>query len=365
MSRRGSALLLTLVLIVALGLLGAAALDLADRRVESARRDAALVRLRAAGRSALAAALARLDPDSALTLSMGESRRLDSTTLTQGMVALDSLTRLGPSLFQVSGTSWLPGRGGGIEARDATRELIQLVALQVTDTAAVIAVGPLLVEGSASVSGADWASSSAPACSASSAPGPAALIGPSGSVRIDSSSGANLAGSPPVLVDSAVGPGLMDRLATAPFLILAGAADHFPSISRLTPVPTARGPFCDTRDSLNWGDPTAGLADCGGYRPMIRLPRHSLLAGGMGQGVLVATGGLRIGGSFRYEGIILALGAVVVEDSAVISGVLVGGDSVTVRGEAVVTRSSCGVQEAEKAVGLVRPRPPRAWSRGP
>jgi hypothetical protein len=167
------------------------------------------------------------------------------------------------------------------------------------------------------------------------------------------------------MIDSTVGLAVLDRLASAPFRDLAGAADHAPSMQHLIPAPSAVGLLCDTADSLNWGDPTAGVADCARHRPMVRLSPHSTLAGGVGQGVLVVPGPLRIGGTFRYEGIILVQGPVVVEDSAVISGVLVGADSVTIRDEAAVIRSRCGVREAERAVERARPRLPRAWSRGP
>jgi len=365
MNRRGQALLLALVLIVAFSMLGVSALDLADRRMESARREAMRVRLRVAGRSALGAAIARLGPDSVMALNQGESRRLDSTSPANGMIVLDSVTRLGWSLFQVSGTAWLSSGGGRLEAHDATRELIQFIDLQVADTAAVIAAGPLVVEGSAAVSGVDRGSSSAAACSTSSASAPAAVLGPPGSVRIDSANGASLAGSPPFVVDSTVGPGVLDPVASAPFRLLAGGADHSNSMQRITPMPSLAGSTCDSGDSLNWGDPSALIGDCGGYRPMIRLAPHSIVTGGMGQGLLVATGPLRIGGSFRYDGVILVEGAVVVEDSAVISGVLVAQDSVMVRGQAVVSRSSCGIREARKAVAEPRPRLPRAWSKGP
>jgi len=365
MNRRGTALLVALLLVVVLSMLGAAALDLADRRMESGRRDAARVRVRAAGRSALARAIAALRPDSARILGPGQSRRLDSTSPSRGMVAIDSLTPLGSSLFQVSGTAWLSRPGGGIEARDATRELVQLVELQVAETTAVITAGPLIVEGQARVSGMDQGASTSPACSASGTPGPAALVGPPGSVRVDSSAGAGLSGSPPFAVDSALTSGFLDRLVPSPFLVLAGAADHAPSTQQLTPWPTAVGARCDTSDSLNWGDPTSRVADCAGYRPMIRLAPGTMLAGGVGQGVLVAMGALHIRGSFRYEGVILVRGAVVVEDSAVIVGVLLGGDSVIVRGEARVGRSRCAIQEAEMAVARLRSLGARPWSRGP
>ncbi|TFG49785.1 MAG: hypothetical protein E4H38_04485, partial [Gemmatimonadales bacterium] len=270
MNRRGSALLVSLVVLVALAILGVAALELADRRMEAGRREMARVRIQAVGRSALARAIARLIPDSALSLAPGEVGQLDSTVPLPGMVIVDSLTRLSFSLFQVSGTAWLTRPGGALEARDATRELIELIELQVAETVAVVTPGPLRVEGTAQVSGIDLAVATIPSCSTAARPGSAASVPATARVWVDSSSGAGMTGAPVLVLDSSISAGFLDRLPPSPLPVLAGAAVHSPFGGRLAPGPSFLGSSCDPSDALNWGDPASSAALCAAYRPIIR-----------------------------------------------------------------------------------------------
>ena len=364
MNRRGSALLVALVILVALALLGMAALDLAGRRMEAARREEARVRIQAAGRSALARAFARLSPDSVVGVSPGQVRQLDSTASSPGVVVVDSLARLSTSLFEVFGAAWISRAGGALEARDATRELVQLIELQVADTVAVVTAGPLRVEGAGQIAGTDQPAGSLPLCPPAAGTGPAAVAGSAAGLWVDSASGAGVTGTPALALDSSIVAGFLDKLRPAPFPVLAAAAQA-PLSLPVAPQPSVLGPGCDTTDASNWGDPTSSTSACAGYRPMVRLAAGAIVSGGSGQGVLLGEGPLHIEGTFRYEGVVLARGPVVVEDSAVIRGVLLGGDSVMVRGDATVIRSGCAVRAAQDAVRRLRRLQSRSWSSGP
>jgi hypothetical protein len=365
MNRRGSALLVALVVLVGLAMLGMATLELADRSMEAARREEARVRIQAAGRSALARALARLSPDSVVGLAPGQGRQLDSVIPLPGAVAVDSIMSLSPSLLEASGTAWVSRAGGAIEARDATRELIQLIELQVAETAAVVTTGPLRIEGAGQVAGTDLPAGSLPLCLPAAGTGPAALVASAAGLWVDSSSGAGITGTPALALDSTISAGFLNRLRPSSLQVLASASAHPLLALAGAPGPSALGAGCDTTDPLNWGDPTASSSACAGYRPIIQLAPGAMVTGGVGQGVLVGTGALHLGGSFRFEGVVLARGPVVVDDSAVVTGVLLGGDSVTVRGHAAVIRSSCAVRAARDAARRLRRLQSRSWSWGP
>lgn len=349
MTRRGSALPAALGLLLALSLVTAAALEFANSSLESGRRRLTDARLRAAGHSALARAMSGPLADTAVALPTGSVIGVDSTARA-GIVAVDSLLRLSPAIYRLFATALESRPGRGLVARHATRQLMQLIGVEPDDTAAVVAAGPVMVEDQGTIDGAGATG---------------VLAGLLSPIWVDSLTGAVVRGTPPLARDTGVTPALLDRSLPSPFAVLAGAADHRLALTAVTPGPSVTAGGCTVADPLNWGDPTGAALPCTGFWPMVLLPAGAIVRDGVGQGILLASGDLRLAGGFRFEGIILARGAVVVEDSTVVLGRLVAMDSVVVRGGASVTGSVPAVGAAQAAVRWLRPLPSRGWSRGP
>jgi hypothetical protein len=311
----------------------------------------------------LAISRAGLAPDSLAALGSGWAVLMSSSTPRAGLTITDSLLRLSPGLFQVFGTTTLTLPSGAPVARDAVRELLEFIAVDPPDSGAISSIGPVLVEGSGAVVGDDTAGTGA--CGSAGGVGTGVIIAPAASIAVDSANGGNVSGTPAVATDSLLTPGLLDSLLPTPFRVLMGAANHQLVTSPLAPRPVAAGVTCDTLDPLNWGDPAGTVPSCAGYRPIMAIAPGTTVRDGLGQGVVLATGGATFAGGFRFDGIVIARGVLTLADSTSITGVLLAADSVVLRGRARVARSVCASRQASSSSRRIRPLPVRAWSHGP
>ena len=145
---------------------------------------------------------------------------------------------------------------------------------------------------------------------------------------------------PPFAVDTTppVHLGLLDRAA----LLRLGRT--VTGVGTPGPVIVAGG--CDRTDPWNWGSPTNPSGPCGVHRPLVVAPGSLTVAGGEGQGVLVADGSVRLTAGTRFHGLIIAGMDVVVDQGSRVAGLIrAGGRLVTATG-GHVTGSACPVLHA-------------------
>jgi hypothetical protein len=118
---------------------------------------------------------------------------------------------------------------------------------------------------------------------------------------------------------------------------------------------------CARFDQGKWGDPRPGHV-CSDYFPVVEVKGDLTLSGGVGQGVLIVHGGLRLAGGVRFLGAALVDGPLNVIDGTVFGGVLTSAKSeeTTLRDGAIVY-SSCALAKASLAMGRVDFLDERAW----
>jgi hypothetical protein len=315
-------------------------------------------------------------PAQALSLPVGGTIGPATFSLAAGATASGRLTRATPTTFW--GVS--EGSAGSANARTLARRAVGVVyrlalalpavtaALTVRDSAVIVGGG--VVSGTDSLGG-------GPAIVAACARAGTAVAGAAApdSTRVcDGACGAtsgNIRGIPPLMSDPAAGDSLS-------YLILgdrswqqlvAGADLIVPPNATVTPAPVVAAGACQRGLAANWGDP-AGASPCAGFFPVIWAQGDVTMNGGMGQGILIAEGDVRLASGARFSGLIVAgddvvtlggggtvLGAAMARDARPGPG-----DHTIIGGGALVQYSSCALHTALYASApLIRVRD-RAWA---
>jgi hypothetical protein len=327
MNRRGGALLAALLALLVAGFLAATILASARLRYLSGYR-------RLASAEASAAALGtvawwgtewragRWDD----SVGIGQARTLPPSLPRLARVRTsDSLVRLGPTLLLVRSSAERLDGNGTVLAREGWALAISTRAPALPESAAVIAAGGVSREPGSVVSGTDHT----PPGWEGACPPPSA--GGSDVVR-------------DTLPLSSLGASLADLMGTADAR-LSGV---------LVPAPLLdAGSLCDTAPPLNWGSPAGG--PCRSHFPVILLEPETRIAGGTGQGLVIALGSIQLSGDFCYVGVIVALGSIGLEDSACVVGAVISAEAVSVAAGARIERSRCAIRRA--GTGLRRPAP--------
>ena len=170
------------------------------------------------------------------------------------------------------------------------------------------------------------------------------------------SGSAQLLGSPPELLRAPDDPGVFDRFSERATLVLPGGTY---SIS-----PATVGTSCDLQRSTNWGDPGDAVAPCSGYLPLVMVTGDLTLTGGVGQGILLVDGDLRVTGPFTFHGMMIVKGGVDITASTDLRGILSatelrsGAWSVT---QLKVHYSKCIISKILYSSAPLSPLSSRAW----
>jgi hypothetical protein len=132
------------------------------------------------------------------------------------------------------------------------------------------------------------------------------------------------------------------------------------------PEPAVVDGRCDASLWSNWGDPLDPLAPCGTHYPIVYYDGALRIAGGRGQGLLVVTGDLTIGGSFAFHGLVAVRGRLIVEEpgASVVGTLLVGwvlGERHAVRGTLAVQYAKCMVEIGLPGSGAAQRLPGPSW----
>jgi hypothetical protein len=372
-TRRGVALPLAVIALtlVALFLAGSSFVSMQEARASS--NAVAERRALEAAEYGVAAVLRDWDPQWNLTVAVGVTLGPWTHGLAGGAAATVRVTRATPVTFWAvsEGTSGVPAVDR--HARRVVAALLRLdpddanvpAALMVRDSAAVRA---------GSVSGLDSSNApfADPFCAAT--PAPVAGIAAPDTLRVcDGVCGApagHVSGVPPLAADTGAANPL--RYLVAPpgaWSVLAARADIvLPPNATVTPVPLALGGVCARSAPGNWGDP-APLSACHSWLPVIHAPGDVTILGGVGQGILLAGGDVRLDAAARFEGLIVAGDDIQVVNRATLVGAAQAGDAAAGAGDhshvssgGSIHFSSCAVMRARLAVAPLRRVRQRWWS---
>lgn len=364
MTRRGVALPLALLACAVLGAL--AGIVLLSSRLRAIGGAGALRRARVelAARGALARHLADWGSLGLDTLPPGFTVALPAPPW-PGIVFADSARREGRASLVLTSAAEAQRADGAVLARAALGFLVRLRGVALPDTAAVLALGPVLLGDSSRVIGADsalvsgWAAGCPPPTGV--APGIRAPTPPP-----DCSAGGCVTGAPALLQDTLLpGAGSL-RLGSWTIAELAAAADRRVAGGVAATAPVAAGGSCDRSAPGNWGDPGPGLGPCTAWFPVIEAAPGTVVQGGVGQGVMVGLGGLTLAGDHQFTGVVLAAGPLLLRDSARVTGAVIVLDTLTMQGRVSVRWSYCAAMEAGMRVARGVPGPTwgeffRAW----
>lgn len=277
-------------------------------------------------------------------------------------------------------TFWVISEGtatGTRAARGARRVVSALLRLDVPDVlvpAALTVADSAAVTGSGLVSGADTSAGGALLACVQPAVGGAGVTAPDSTRVCDGGCGVaagRIQGAPPLRAESsAADPRLYHAAAGGAVAgLVARATITLPAGAVVTPSPVATNGVCDTRASGNWGDPN-GASACAEHRPVIHALGDVTIAGGIGQGTLIAEGDIRLSAGATFVGLVIAGDDVV---SLIGGGSILGaaraGDAVRAAGDhsriadgGTVRLSACAVQRALLAAAPLRRVRSRWWA---
>jgi hypothetical protein len=150
---------------------------------------------------------------------------------------------------------------------------------------------------------------------------------------------------------------------------LASTADVVvPPNAVLTPAPATSAGACQV-GTTNWGDP-GGTSVCASYYPVIWAQGDVTINGGVGQGILIADGDVRLASGAAFSGLVIARDDIVTLGGGgrILGAALAGdmrpgaGDYTVVGSGSLVQYSSCALHSAVYASApLIRVRQ-RAWA---
>lgn len=353
MNSRGSALPLALLLMTLLGALSGAALLWGRLRRQAGERALDRARLEAMARGEIEQALSRWGGLRADTLPIGGVVPITAPAAPAGIRVSITMERLGRFLYLLRSSAERVAADGTELGRFRLGYVARLLGPLLSDTAAILAAGPVelgaasLVDGHDAGGDAAWAPSCPP-------PGPPAP-GIRGPGPVTDCPGGCLLGLPPHLRDTAVTVARLGQLGAVTLGDLRAAADQRAAGTTVTPAPVIDSGECDRLAAGNWGDPGATGGPCTGWFPIIEAAPGTTVRGGVGQGLLIGKGALRLTGALRFRGIVVAGGPLRIEERVDLQGVLIALDSLHVGDQVAVRWSHCAVMVAGAATA--RPGP--------
>ena len=363
--RRGLALLAVLTALALLGLMFAATVTVTLTQQRGERRDSDTRATFAAAEAARATALADWTAQLPPLLPVGQSVRWTAGAW-NGATGDGVVTRLAPAVIRVEGVASRDDGSGTPLGTHAVAQLLSVAPPLLPIGAAVTLGAPVTVGASAGAmvrfDGRDtvvtgWACDPVDTATVASlasvtlpALPPAALRTP---WQADSTAGWPARYRPLWL--------LPDTLRLARPLVFAG---DLPG-ARLQPSTDSTGACrAGAADPVNWGDP-ARPSVCADWRPLVHVRGHLDAPTGVGQGLLMVDGDLRLTGGFEFWGVVVVRGRLLASGTGnrIVGALLAGGGGGVHQLDALSVRyASCVVRAALLAGGVLRPVPERGWS---
>jgi hypothetical protein len=220
----------------------------------------------------------------------------------------------------------------------------------VSSSAAVSVGGPVSLGDGVIISGADDAPPGVDSC-----PSPDSAIAGIAAPFVVVSESAELLGAPPERLQATGDLGAFDRYSERATLVLPRGA--------YSTSPATVGTSCDLQLSTNWGDP-GGVGPCTRYFPAIRVDGDLTIEGGVGQGMLLVNGDLRVTSPFTFHGVMIVKGAVDITAPTDVRGILVAAELRSGAGPVTqlkVHYSKCIVSNSLDFSAPLSPLSSRAW----
>jgi hypothetical protein len=332
--RRGVAIVLVLMLILAGGALAHGALLTARGEFSGARSRADGIERAAAERRAVASAVFERDLTGARATAAWDAWLVPDSTADTPV----ALQRIGPESWWAS----VPGRRGRQPGSPGYLLWWLDAASRVEALAGVVSVGadaPLMVAGVLDRVG--WSTAEPPLTAAiCEAEAPSSLDGamPAQFGLLDST-----------VVRPSLGLLPFDTLLARTPLWVEGAG---------TPAPVESVGECVVEDAWNWGDPERSARPCGSHLAVRAAASSLRVAGGAGQGAWVVDGDIVLAEGARLFGFILTSGALVMEGGAVFHGAAVAAGGLRSEAGTRVRGSACWAERALAAAAATwAPRP--------
>jgi hypothetical protein len=336
--RRGSALALAVLLLLALELLAHGALLLAMQERQASLAGLRLLQARAAAEAAAARTLSDGLPDSLSGVPVLGSISLGGFSVGPH-TGRTKVLRLGREVWLSEGEGVVAGGDWSWRAARLIW-LLDPVARAVQRNSAIVTPPGTLVGGSGTVEAQRFLAATAPEwCE----PWTTALDSLLRFAALSPFGTMDAAGEAPPRL-GVLGPATLASLLPAG----TGAAG--------TPAPRVQDGRCDAADPWNWGDTLDSGSPCAGTQVAAMYPGDLTLHGGRGQGLLVALGDLEMAGTV-FHGLVLVGGDLRLRDGAMVRGQIQVGGAAYLAPDARVSLSPCDVARALEGA--------RRWLRRP
>jgi hypothetical protein len=372
--RRGFALPAAIMALVVLSALVAGALFVSTEELRAGRTDVAAQRALALAEWALSRAIVDWDPGSNVRMGVGDASDVLTLSDAGGDSVVVTVTRAQARAVWVTARATSAADGRAIPARVTVGASFRLVVPPLAARAALSAGGAVTVDGGVVDGRGATEDVSGGACanvSGDDAGGDVAGVAVPDTTRVCGALcggvPAGVFGAPPVIGDasltSADSGAALDPLAALsarPTIALPGGE------LSTAPVVAADG-RCARTAALNWGDPTGG-GPCRDHYPVIRVRGDAVLvAGSVGQGVLLVDGSLRVESGAQFAGVVVVANDVVVTGpGAELRGLVVardvdGADGSRVSDGGAIRFAGCVARRALLGAAVLRRTPVRWW----
>ena len=309
--RRGTALLITLVVVVVLAILSTGAVLGAMQDFRAGRNTLVEQRAFAVAEYGLNQEISRWDRARNLPAPKGMAiGAIDSTNVfvAQGDTARVRVQRLTETTFWVVSVGRANIGNGALESQRQTHMVVRIAYPTINPGGAIVTAGSIDVRGSAEITGTNTNPVGWTQC---------ANIAGRDTFAITYATGQTATIQKPNMVTGGVNQSAAAadsntyvRYGTESWNTLVANADITLPSGNLGPEPVGTATTCDISSSSNWGEPlrvgNGFVAGCTDYFPIIYASGSLQLTRGRGQGILLVNGDIRLSGNFQWFGLIIA-----------------------------------------------------------
>ncbi len=380
MNRRGVALVLVLLAILATAALAAGVLVAASTQARASGDALLSVRTTEAAEHGQVAAAAAWSRDSNLTMPVGATAGPFVSRYPDSTFSVAFVTRLSRTAYWVSARGRSPATGVALPVESRIGALYTLNIPEPRLAATVSVRDSLSITGSAHVDGNDTSPPAwSPICGTLDPP-IAAVAAPDTTKVCDGPCGSvpsRLTGAPPKQADSLAGSAAsLNLLGAVTWTSLTAHASYVltaPAVVTPTPrLTSGPGPAqCDTAAADNWGDPSRATP-CINHFVIIHALGDLVIDGGAGQGIILGEGDVELRNGAQFFGLVLTRDDVIaaIGNNRVWGAVVAGdvrrsgpGDLTAIAGDAQIVYSSCALETALLGTAPLRREAKRSWAR--
>ncbi len=372
-TRRGMALILTLVVVVVLAALSTGAVVSSMQEFRGGRNALVEQRAFAVAEFGLNSEISNwnrgrnLPPPRGMLIGAIDSANV---FVAQSDTAKVYIQRLTDNTFWVRSVGRASIGSAQLEAQRMTNMVVRIAYPTINPGGAIVTAGNVRVSGSATVTGRNTNPTNWTQC---------ANIAGRDTFAITYAPGKTLdvAGASTIVGGSRVDPAAGDsntyvRYGTESWNSLVAAADLKLPGGSYGPEPVGTATSCNLSQQLNWGEPLRGgnghVRGCEDFFPIIYINGTANLTRGRGQGILLVNGDVRTVGNFQWYGLIIARDDIVkgagtfdLWGSAMSRNANVNDDN-SIVGNSNFQWSKCAVESALRGSAILTRTKERSWA---